>query len=73
MRGVDQRDMRESLRIVADLPARLRVVLLGEEADIVAQLEQPLKERTGVITPTLQDIVVGQPKAAGEKGAFIPG
>lgn len=43
VRGIDQRDMREGLRIVANLPPRLRIVLLGKEADIVAQLEQPLE------------------------------
>ena len=36
-RGVDQRDVRERLREVADQALGDRVVLLGEQADVVAQ------------------------------------
>ena len=45
VRGVDQRDVRERLREVADQPLASRVVLLGEQADVVAQREQPFEER----------------------------
>src|SRR5947208_2637624 len=39
-RGLDQREVRERLRKVAKLAAGDGVVLLGEEADVVAQIEQ---------------------------------
>jgi hypothetical protein len=40
----DQCEVRERLREVAELPPGDRVVLLGEEADVVAEIEQPLEE-----------------------------
>ena len=43
--GVDQRDVRERLREVADQAPAPRVVLLGEQADVVAQRQQPLEQR----------------------------
>ena len=36
-RGIDQRDVRERLREVADLTTEARVKLLGEETNIIAQ------------------------------------
>jgi hypothetical protein len=41
--GVDQRDVTEGLGKVADQPAGGGVVLLGEQADVVAQGEQPVE------------------------------
>src|SRR4029079_9084328 len=38
-RGVDERYVRERLRKVAELASHARVVLLGEEPDVVAELE----------------------------------
>ena len=35
---IDQRDMRERLREIADLPACSRVVFLRQQSDIVAQV-----------------------------------
>ena len=43
-RGVDQREVGERLREVAELAAGDRVVLLGQQADVVAQAEQALEE-----------------------------
>ena len=45
-RGVDQRDVREGLREVADQPARRAVVFLGQQPDVVAQRQQPLEQRS---------------------------
>ena len=47
VRGADQGQVRERLREVADEPPALRVVLLGEQADVVGQLEQPLASARG--------------------------
>jgi hypothetical protein len=34
--------------------------------------EQP-KHRPSVVVSTLQDVIVGEPKAASQEGAFVPG
>src|SRR4051812_40663655 len=41
-RAVDEPDVAEGLREVADETARARVVLLGEQADVIDQAEQAL-------------------------------
>src|SRR5262249_38687855 len=43
---VDQPDVRERLREVAEQPLLVRVVLLRQEAEVVPDAEQPLEERT---------------------------
>src|SRR5919197_64707 len=43
--AVHERHVREGLREVAELAAELRVVLLREQAEVGAQLEQPLDRR----------------------------
>ena len=68
--GVDQRDVREGLRKVADLAGEARVVLLGEESDVVTQRKQVLEKLAGLLDASLQDEIVGQPKAAGQKCPF---
>ena len=42
--GVDEPDVRETLREVADQAPLAQVVLLGQEAEIVAKLQQALEE-----------------------------
>jgi hypothetical protein len=42
--GGDERDMREGLREVADQTLGPRIVLLGEQPDIVAQCQQPFEQ-----------------------------
>ena len=44
-RRYDQREVAERLREVADLPPPRHVVLLGEQAEIVGQADQPLEQR----------------------------
>ena len=73
MRGVDQGNMREGLRVVAHLPPCPRIVFFGEQTDIVAQRKQPLEQRPSVIMPTLQDVIVGEPETAGNKCTSSPG
>ena len=43
--AVDQRDVGEGLRKVADQAAGARIVFLAEQPDIVAQRQQPLEQR----------------------------
>ena len=40
MGGVDQRDVREGLRVIADQPSCDWIVFLGKQTDVVAQFEQ---------------------------------
>ena len=47
--GIDQRDVRESLREVADQAFALDIVFLGEQAEIVAQRKQALEEAARVV------------------------
>src|SRR6476646_3722768 len=47
-RGADQRQVAEGLREVPQLAASRRVVLLRQQADVVAQVEQPLEHLPGL-------------------------
>src|ERR1700722_13956354 len=67
MRAVDEADMREGLRKIAELALAARVVLLGEQSDIVAQGEQPLEHRRPLVVLAEQGQIVDEPEAAGEK------
>src|SRR5258708_32280003 len=44
-RGIDQRDMRERLREIAELASQPRIVFLGQQAAVVGQGQQPLAQR----------------------------
>ena len=69
-RGVDQRNMRERLRKVPELASEPRIVFLRQEADIVAQRHEPLEQLPRLGDASLQDEIVGEPEAAGEKRPF---
>jgi len=72
-RGVDQPDVRERLRKVAQEAPSARIVLLGQKANVVADVEKALEEcpRLGLLA--LQGEIIGQPEAAREKGALARG
>ena len=57
----DEREVRERLREVPELTPRDGVVLLGEQADVVAEVEQPLEQ--------LARLVVGCPGARARRRA----
>jgi hypothetical protein len=46
--------MAERLGKVSDLPLALDVVLLGKEAQIVGQTEEPLEERTSLVDAAVE-------------------
>src|SRR5947208_2240898 len=69
-RRADERDVRERLRKITQLPPELRRELLGEQANIVAQGKQALEEGTRILPAADQLEGVRQPEAAGEKGAL---
>src|ERR1700739_4940474 len=49
----DEGKVRERLRKIADLPSRLRIVFLREQADVVAQCEQAFEQGAGFIVAML--------------------
>jgi len=63
----------ERLREVADEPLAHRVVLLGQETDVVAHVEHPLEERSRLLVPTLQREAVREPTTARQERALTTG
>jgi hypothetical protein len=73
MRCVDEGQVRKGLREVAQLPSCDRIVFFCEQTDVVAIGQEPIEESLCFFDAALQNIVVGQPKAASEEGAFTGG
>src|SRR6185312_5271247 len=71
--GVDDLDMRESPRKVAEQAPRARIVLLGHQPEIVAHGQQALEQAYRVATPADQAEAVRQPEAARKKRALAAG
>src|SRR5688572_23152969 len=69
-RGVDQRNVGEGLRKVAEETPGDRIVLLGKQADVVGEAEEALEQRARFVHAALQAKVVGEPEAAGEEHAL---
>ena len=55
---------------VANQTLSASVVFLREQADVVAQADQPLKQALRVRAASDQEIGVGEPEATGKEGAF---
>src|SRR5215211_5470630 len=62
--------MREGLREIADKPARTRIIFLAQEAEIVAEAEQPLEQLLRIVDAAEQHVGVREPKTAGEERAL---
>src|SRR5204863_7611727 len=60
----DHRDVREGLREVADEPPVRDVVLLRQEADVVADIEDPFEELPRLFVVSLQLLTVREPAGA---------
>ena len=69
-RRVHQRQVRERLRKIAQLAPQPRIVLLGEQPDIVAQRPQSLEQPSRIVPTTQQHVVVGEPETACEEGTL---
>jgi hypothetical protein len=65
--------MAVSLRKVAEHAAGQRIDLLREKADVVAAREQAVEEPPGFGVAALQHVIIDEPEAAGEEGAFARG
>src|SRR5687768_11341858 len=69
-RGVDEPDVRERLREVAQHATGDGIVLLRQQPNIVAEREQPLEQLARLGFSPHERVVVGQPEAAGQKRPF---
>src|SRR5690348_16489761 len=65
--------MAEGLRKVAELSPELRIVLLGEQSEIVPRPGRSLEEPSRVLLPTHHLIDHGEPERAREEYALIAG
>jgi len=63
----------ERLGEVADQPTLVDVVLLGEQPHVVAQPDEAIEERLGLLAPPCEQERVDEPEAAGEERAFAAG
>src|ERR1700742_671184 len=64
LRRLDQREVAERLREVADLPAALDVVLLGEQAAVVAKGEKALERCPPLVEAPARREGADQPERA---------
>jgi hypothetical protein len=62
MSAIDECDVRERLRKVADEALAQRIIFLGQQADVVPKCQQPLEESTGVSHTAHQHISVYEPE-----------
>src|SRR5262245_28428988 len=67
---VHEPDVRERLREVAEQPLLVRVVLLGEQAEVVADSEQPLEERARLVPAAEGGEAVDEPERARQEHAL---
>ena len=63
--------MAERLGEVADLAASRDVVLLREQAEVVAQPEQAVEQRSGFVDPAVEGERADQPERAGEELSLV--
>src|SRR3954469_4355452 len=63
--------VREGLWKVCDEAFDLQVVLLRQEAKVGSQCEQALEQRSRILVAALQNVIVDQPEAAGEKNSLL--
>ena len=73
MGGVDQADVGEGLGEIAQLAAGARVVLLGQQAEVVAHRQEALEQRRRVVGPVELDVGIGQPEATGQESGLRAG
>ena len=69
-RRVHEGEMRERLRKVAELPLVPGVVLLGHQAEVVAESHEPREELMRLVVATEQFVAVAEPEGAREKDAL---
>jgi hypothetical protein len=65
--------VREGLGEVAELTLLYGVVLLRQQANVIAKSKQALEKLDSLCAATLQEQVVGEPEATRQEGAFTCG
>jgi hypothetical protein len=71
--GVEEAEVAEGLREVAEHLVRGRVVLFAEETEVVAGGEALLEHRAGAVELADGDEVVGEPEFAQQERALVAG
>ena len=69
--GGDVGEVREALGEVAEQLLRFRVVLFGEEAQVVGRGECTVEDALGVLGTSLVGQALGQPERAGQERALL--
>src|SRR5579859_1877538 len=69
-RRVDEREVGEGLREVAELTLRSRVVLLSQQPDIVREADETVEERHRFVAAAEQLEAVDEPERAREEDSF---
>lgn len=67
---VDQRQMAQSLRKVAEHSFISWIVGFGQKADIIAETQEPLKQQARIFLASNQGEAVGQPETTREKSGL---
>src|SRR5579859_3280484 len=62
--------MRERLGEVPELPLGLRVVLLRHQAEVVAEIDEPIEERVRFAVAAQQLVAVAEPEGARKEHAL---
>src|SRR4051812_36853519 len=65
--------MGKGLGKIAEQSARARLVLLGEEVEVVAQGDQTLEKRLGFAQATGVNVGIDEPEAAREERTLLAG
>jgi ubiquinol-cytochrome c reductase iron-sulfur subunit len=68
--GIGERYVAEHVREVTQLAPTARIVFFRQETNVVARREQALEKFPGIVVAPEQDVIVGEPKTAGEKCPF---
>jgi len=69
--GVDDGNVRQRLRKIADKMSSTAIVFFRQQSDVVAQREQSLEQRDGVRPSAGKRKRIGEPKRAGQKGTLL--
>src|SRR5438105_2699941 len=68
--AIDQKNMGEGLREIAQLPMVPEIVFLRQQTDIIAQSEHLFENRPGFGMPAHQHQIIDQPEGARQKSSF---
>src|SRR5579864_2021167 len=69
-RRVDEREVRERLREIAELTLRSRIVFLREEPDVVGEADETIEERHRLVAAAEQLEAVDEPERARKEDAL---